>query len=142
MRLSSSGDLVCNNLMCAKIGEPCVCRLLRVLQRAPQVRELALDGNNLDTLPDLREVLPRLETLDISRNRFRELPAFLGAMPSLRTLVADDNAIAALPEGLGAAGGLELVSLRGNPISRRAAEAALGGGGGRGTRCVLDDREQ
>ena len=30
--LTASPDLICNNLMCEKVTEPCICKLERVLQ--------------------------------------------------------------------------------------------------------------
>mmetsp|Transcript_28603 Transcript_28603/g.91703 ORF Transcript_28603/g.91703 Transcript_28603/m.91703 type:complete len:119 (-) Transcript_28603:183-539(-) len=92
--LSKSEELVCKNIMCAKLGEACVCRLLRVLQRAPQVTELRLDGNNLNTLPDLEDVLPDLELIDLRHNAFTEVPDFLHRMPKLKEVLLDGNPVA------------------------------------------------
>lgn len=36
--LRRSEDLVCRNMLCEKVGEPCVCRLDLVLSRIPQLQ--------------------------------------------------------------------------------------------------------
>uniref|UniRef100_A0A7R9U6R4 Leucine-rich repeat-containing protein 51 n=1 Tax=Pinguiococcus pyrenoidosus TaxID=172671 RepID=A0A7R9U6R4_9STRA len=91
LRLSASEDLVCKNIMCAKLGEACVCRLVRVLQRAPDLKELYLDNNNLESLPELSDLIPRLEVLDLRGNRLKEVPATLEALDALRVVRLEGN---------------------------------------------------
>lgn len=64
--LRKSEDLVCRNLMCAKLGDACVCRLAVHVSRLGSLRELDIAQNDLGVLPDSVFELPRLEHLDIS----------------------------------------------------------------------------
>lgn len=64
--LRRSEDLVCQNLMCAKIGEACVCRLAVHLSRLGKLRELDVAQNDLGVLPEPVFELPALEHLDVS----------------------------------------------------------------------------
>jgi len=79
--LKGSEDLICNNMMCEKVTEPCVCRLERVLETvtAPgEVRSIDISGNRLPALPpSLEKFTPHLERLDLSHNALTELPAFV-----------------------------------------------------------------
>ena len=64
--LRKSEDLVCQNLMCSKLGEACLCRLAVHLSRLSGLRELDVAENDLGILPEPVFELPELETLDIS----------------------------------------------------------------------------
>lgn len=64
--LRRSEDLVCQNLMCAKLGEACLCRLAVHLSRLSGLRELDVAENDLGILPEPVFELTELETLDIS----------------------------------------------------------------------------
>lgn len=64
--LRASEDLVCRNLMCAKVGEACVCRLAVTLGRLPGLRKLDIANNELRVLPASVFELTSLEHLDIS----------------------------------------------------------------------------
>lgn len=64
--LRASEDLVCRNLMCAKVGGACVCRLALCVSRLSDLRELDVADNDLGVLPDSLFELARLERLDIS----------------------------------------------------------------------------
>jgi hypothetical protein len=68
LTLVSSPDLVCHNLMCEHVGDPCICRLARLLERCPGLEVLALPGNALPALPPVVWALPRLVSLDVSDN--------------------------------------------------------------------------
>lgn len=64
--LRRSEDLVCQNLMCAKLGGACLCRLAVHLSRLVGLRELDIAGNDLGMLPEPVFELPALEHLDAS----------------------------------------------------------------------------
>ncbi|CAN0304928.1 unnamed protein product, partial [Laminaria digitata] len=64
--LRKSEDLVCQNLMCSKLGEACLCRLAVHLSRLSGLRELNVAENDLGILPEPVFELPELEKLDIS----------------------------------------------------------------------------
>lgn len=64
--LRRSEDLICQNLMCAKLGGACVCRLAVHLSRLGNLRELDIAENGLGILPDPVFELPNLEHLDVS----------------------------------------------------------------------------
>ncbi|CAM9855322.1 unnamed protein product [Ectocarpus sp. 12 AP-2014] len=98
--LRRSEDLVCQNLMCAKIGEACVCRLAVHLSRLGKLTELDVAENDLGVLPEPVFELPALEHLDVSGNGLKDLPASVAALSSLRTLRLSDNALTALPKEL------------------------------------------
>ena len=90
--LSGSPDLVCNNLLCEKVGDPCICRLSRALERLLQLVRLNLSGNGLTALPDSLCALQHLQHLDLSANRLTSLPACVWVMPQLRLLDLRGNA--------------------------------------------------
>ena len=102
--LSRSPELVCLQIACAHVGEPCVCRLSRVLERLVAVRRLDLSSNNLHVLPETVTALPQLRWLDISGNPLAELPAGLAGMARLETLVVDKAQEAAFRGEWGAMG--------------------------------------
>lgn len=64
--LRRSEDLVCQNLMCSKLGDACVCRLAVHLLRLGRLKELDLAGNGLGVLPEPVFELPDLEHLNVS----------------------------------------------------------------------------
>eukprot|EP00903_Cladosiphon_okamuranus_P021792 g20038.t1 len=96
--LRRSEDLVCENLMCAKLGGACVCRLAVHLSRLGNLRELDIAENGLGILPEPVFELPNLEHLDVSGNDLQDLSASISALSSLRTLRVSGNALTALPK--------------------------------------------
>lgn len=59
--LSGSKDMICNNLFCEKVTQPCVCRLDRVIsmKKLSHVQILDLSNNNLSALPpSLAHLIP------------------------------------------------------------------------------------
>ena len=90
--LRASRDLVCDNLLCEKVGEPCICRLSRVLERLPALLRLDLSGNGLVGLPDSICALQQLQHLDLSGNNIQQLPCCLWRMPALQCLDVRSNA--------------------------------------------------
>ena len=83
---------MCNNLLCEKVGEPCICRLSRALERLPALVRLNLSGNGLVGLPDSICALQQLQHLDLSNNSIQQLPGCLWRMPALQCLDVRSNA--------------------------------------------------
>lgn len=77
---------------------------------APELRELRVEGNRLETLE--LSGCPALETLQCERNRLRALDA--GPCPRLKELFCAGAGLERLPAGLGPA--LELLAVDGNPL--------------------------
>jgi Leucine-rich repeat (LRR) protein len=93
--LRASKDLVCNNLFCEKVTEPCVCRLDRMLssKKLTELRELDLSNNRLNVLPPSIGTLTSLEVLNISGNNLKQIPAFVDQLPSLKVLKLCGNPV-------------------------------------------------
>ena len=77
LQLKGSQDLVCMNMMCEKLGDPCLCRVSVALQRLHKLAHLDLSENSLPALPDAvhPQHLPELRALNLSNNRITSLPA-------------------------------------------------------------------
>eukprot|EP00873_Tetraselmis_striata_P045039 jgi/Tetstr1/465303/TSEL_010001.t1 len=86
LRLEASPELVCHNMLCEKVGDPCVCRLARALERLPSLTALSLAGNGLDQLPDALWGAAGLRHLDLSHNRLPRLPGGVGGLAALESL--------------------------------------------------------
>ncbi|CAM9473744.1 unnamed protein product [Ascophyllum nodosum] len=112
--LRSSEDLVCRNLMCAKLGGACVCKLAVHLSRLGGLRELDIAENGLGMLPESVFQLPELEHLDISGNGLTALPPTVAALANLRTLRLSNNILTELPRELGSLPRLQEVHVDGN----------------------------
>ena len=83
--LSRSEDLLCRNLVCERVGEPCICRLAGALERhAATLAWLSLAGNGLTQLPAALTALPALRYLDVSANELSALPAGFTDLRSLQ----------------------------------------------------------
>lgn len=74
LNLERSPDLLCVNLMCERVGDPCICRLSRVLEKLHHLEGLNLSGNKLTSLPESIGQLERLQYLDLSNNNLQMLP--------------------------------------------------------------------
>ena len=96
--LPKSMDLKCVNLMCEKVGTPCICRLARVLALTPEVERLDLSQNELTALPEEVFKLRNLRTLDLSQNRLTTLPPGILQLARLEVLAVDGNPLQ-WPEG-------------------------------------------
>ena len=97
--LRSSPDLQCVNMMCEKVGEACVCRLSRVLEKNGQeLRSLCLADNKLTQLPGVVFELPNLQVLDLSGNALHEIPEAVVNMKSLKVLDVTGNPIKGVPK--------------------------------------------
>jgi hypothetical protein len=62
----NSNELTCVNMMCEKLGDPCICKLGRCLSRTPNLKRLEIAGHNLVALPESIGELSQLTHLDIS----------------------------------------------------------------------------
>lgn len=135
--LSASPDLLCRNIMCEKVGGPCICRMALSLSRMTALRNLELSDNNLVALPDTVWGYPAtpdaagaqvlaLERLVLRNNRFQHFPPSAGlgrAADSLQELDLRWNLLAsadAFESWLPRMRGLRKLLIGGNPICQRA----------------------
>lgn len=95
-----SSDLVCSNIMCEKVGEACICRLSRALERLPSLQWLSLAENSLETLPNSLSGLCHLQHLDVSQNSLTALPESMNNLRSLEVLDVRCNSLLRLPGSL------------------------------------------
>lgn len=101
LELRASEDLRCVNMMCEKVGEACVCRLSRVLEKnGADLRSLCLAGNGLEQLPPSVFELPHLQVLDLSGNALREIPESVVNLESLKVLDVTGNPIQGIPKSV------------------------------------------
>mmetsp|Transcript_2893 Transcript_2893/g.8539 ORF Transcript_2893/g.8539 Transcript_2893/m.8539 type:complete len:160 (-) Transcript_2893:164-643(-) len=111
--LSASTDLVCDNLMCEKVGELCLCKFAISFPKIAHVRELCLRENGMDRWPDVWN-LPNLEVLDVSHNRLTDVPRELAQLKGLRVLDLSHNRLEAAPTLVCEMPGLRTLRLGGN----------------------------
>ncbi len=93
-------------------------RLPERLTRLPRLRELHLDGNVLDALPEEIGELVELEVLTAAGNRLRAVPRSIGRLARLRVLNLSSNQLSALPDELGELVALEELELGHNLLQR------------------------
>ena len=94
--LRNSSDLQCVNMMCEKVGEACVCRLSRVLEKNGQeLRSLCLADNKLTQLPDIVFELPHLQVLDLSGNALEDFLHALRQVALPRALLCPQRGLQA-----------------------------------------------
>ena len=85
-------------LLVHQVGDPCICRLARVLERCQHLQELDLSHNRLTAVPGSAELLPQLRKLNVSHNKLVHVPGFLAEMPALQVWCTSHNdAIPGLP---------------------------------------------
>lgn len=121
--LSRSQDLVCKNIMCENVGEPCVCKLSLALERVPDLLHLDLSENQLTCVPESAFVLTQLVHLNISGNRITSLPRQLMKLSNLRELNIANNRIALLDEFvLSRLPELKEIRVTGNPLTSNTLE--------------------
>ena len=116
LNLAKSPDMICSNLMCEKLGDPCVCKLARFLEQNkwPSLEELHLSGNNLTVLPTAL-FMPSLKILDCSSNQIKSLPQEISQCQNLEVLNISHNLLTSLPfESLRAMPRLSAVHVSGN----------------------------
>jgi len=89
--LRRSPDLKCANLLCTKVGEPCICRLGVVLQKLVSVKALSLSENDLTEIPSSLWELHQLHFLDLSRNLLVDIPGDIGKLQNLQQLDVSGN---------------------------------------------------
>ena len=89
--LQQSPDLLCVNLLCEKVGDPCICRLSRVLERLQHLQRLNLANNQLISLPESVGQLSQLRYLDLSHNKLTGLPDTMQHLRQLRVSLATDR---------------------------------------------------
>jgi len=77
--------------MCEKVGDPCICRLARVLSLTPNLERLDLAKNGLKALPEEVFKLRNLRNLDLSHNVLTELPPSVLQLSHLRVLDVQGN---------------------------------------------------
>ncbi|GAQ91194.1 hypothetical protein KFL_007410040 [Klebsormidium nitens] len=94
--LNASPELLCHNLLCEKVGDPCICRISVVLEKLTKLRSLNLANNRLVSLPPSIWDLETLEELDLSGNLLEGVPEDIRKLSKLRRLNLDRNP---LPEG-------------------------------------------
>ena len=87
--LSASADLVCNNLFCEKVTQPCLCRLERALESSDpsRVEVLDLSGNRLEALPPSVARMVGLKVLDLRNNAFKQMPKELTKLKNVQVLM-------------------------------------------------------
>lgn len=114
--LQASVDLQCRNLLCAKVGEACLCRLSLVLENLVKVECVDLSCNGLDALPEGLWKLTNLKELNVSHNKLPFLDDGIGQLRSLVSVSASQNALSALPRVLCDLEHLHSLDVRGNSI--------------------------
>lgn len=114
--LQASVDLQCRNLLCAKVGEACLCRLSLVLEKLVKVECVDLSCNGLDTLPEGLWKLTNLKELNVSHNKLPFLDEGIGQIKSLVSVSVSYNALSALPRALCDLEHLHSLDVRGNSI--------------------------
>ena len=100
LRLSNTEDMVCNNIMCEKLGDPCVCKLARVLlsSRLPNVSVLDVSANRLPLVPDnMWDMGKAVTTLVLSDNKLTEISERVKDLQGLQVLRVDRNMLSELP---------------------------------------------
>ena len=81
LNLSASDDLTCLNVMCSKLGEPCLCRASVVLGKFKNLEKLDISRNRLTALPESLDQLERLKSLNIANNPLEgNLPKEVGKL--------------------------------------------------------------
>ena len=82
--LRRSPDLLCVNLLCEKVGDPCICRLSRVFEKLSNLTDLDLSDNQLVSLPDSIGNLKQLQRLNLSQNNLESLPGSIQQLKALK----------------------------------------------------------
>ena len=90
LNLANSDDMTCLNVMCAKLGDPCLCRVSVVLSKLKNLQKLDISGNGLTELPTEALVdLRSLRIINIAGNPLQTFPEALGSIPNLEEVAMD-----------------------------------------------------
>ncbi|KAJ7593728.1 hypothetical protein C8J56DRAFT_884513 [Mycena floridula] len=92
------------------------------LNQLPNLRELDVQNNLMETLPRYLSQMDSLTTLNISNNKFRTIPLVVCQLPRLQNLDISFNLIEELPTELGRLTELERFIFAGNRVSSFSAE--------------------
>ncbi|KAJ1632416.1 hypothetical protein T492DRAFT_612370, partial [Pavlovales sp. CCMP2436] len=111
--LSASVELVCDNMMCEKVGELCLCKFSIAFPKVEHIMELRLRSNGMDRWPEVWRI-PGLRVLDVSDNRLASIPPEIMQLTQLEELRMCDNQIEGLPDELGLLPLLRFLDVRGN----------------------------
>ena len=96
--LRNSSDLQCVNMMCEKVGEACVCRLGRVLEKNGQeLRSLCPRGQQADAAACHRIRAASLASFLVSENALEETQSVVN-LKSLKVLDVTGNPISRVPK--------------------------------------------
>ncbi|XP_018616792.1 leucine-rich repeat-containing protein 20 [Scleropages formosus] len=84
-----------------------------------QLRELNLEGNALNKLPDAVGGMENLKSINLARNKFLVFPERLAEIPTLEKISLEGNEITELPvEKLSAMPALRSVNMKFNPLNK------------------------
>ncbi|KAL3877356.1 hypothetical protein ACJMK2_035078 [Sinanodonta woodiana] len=86
-------------------------------EKVPNLSEVYLNENKLESLPDSICKLRRLKILKLTGNLLVTLPKNFGEINSLETLYLEENKLKKLPETMGLLGSLQHLELESNKIS-------------------------
>ena len=81
------------------------------------LKQLFVDNNRLQALPETVGRLIRLESLDAGRNQLRQLPESIRGLSALQLLELSDNQLESLPMALGDLGRLAMLNLCNNQLT-------------------------
>jgi Leucine-rich repeat (LRR) protein len=105
-------------MMCAKVGELCLCKFSIALAKIGHISELRLQGNGMDRWPEVWRI-PGLQKLDVSGNRLESLPTEILKLSMLEELRISDNQLASLPAELATMPRLRLLDARNNRLKAK-----------------------
>eukprot|EP00884_Botryococcus_braunii_P009742 jgi/Botrbrau1/1876/Bobra.146_1s0062.2 len=112
LSLRKSQDLLCCNLMCEKVGTPCICRLSRALDRVPHLKRLDLADNDLEDLPISLWDMRYLSVLDLSKNKLKTLSSQVSRLFDLKVLrVCGNPYLGSLPAEVAFMPGLKVLHI-------------------------------
>ena len=80
------------------------------------IKELHLNYNSLNAIPNWIKSLSQLESLTIYGNKLKNLPNWIGSLLNLKKLSLSNNNLTVLPESLKKLNSLEYLSLSGNNL--------------------------
>jgi hypothetical protein len=113
--LSASTDLICDNMMCAKVGALCLCKFSIALAKIGHISHLHLRSNGMDRWPEVWRILG-LKVLDVADNRLSSVPPEIAQLTQLEELLISGNQLQSLPEELSALPNLRVIDVRNNQL--------------------------